>query len=143
MERISLPDGFYPVPALQEVFVDRTGKALLNQRGKLKTLKMYKGSSRKPYYMILGAVTPVSLLLVLAFGPGAASQAGYDEPDARLIECALNNTGQNAHAKVEGSVAMRFCHDCGKPTSDYRCPLCWSKLRGFIVRDCGEWNEFA
>ena len=24
---------------------------------------------------------------------------------------------------------MRRCHDCGKPTSDYRCPKCWAKLR--------------
>lgn len=24
---------------------------------------------------------------------------------------------------------MRKCHDCGRPTSDYRCPKCWAKLR--------------
>jgi rRNA maturation endonuclease Nob1 len=24
---------------------------------------------------------------------------------------------------------MRKCHDCGKPTPDYRCPACWRKLR--------------
>lgn len=24
----------------------------------------------------------------------------------------------------------RRCHDCGKATSNYRCPRCWSKLRG-------------
>lgn len=23
----------------------------------------------------------------------------------------------------------RRCHDCGKPTPDYRCPACWRKLR--------------
>ncbi len=26
-------------------------------------------------------------------------------------------------------VNMRKCHDCGRPTSDYRCPKCWAKLR--------------
>ena len=25
--------------------------------------------------------------------------------------------------------ALRKCHDCGKPTPDYRCPACWRKLR--------------
>ena len=24
---------------------------------------------------------------------------------------------------------MRKCHDCGRPTPDYRCPACWRKLR--------------
>lgn len=24
---------------------------------------------------------------------------------------------------------QRKCHDCGRPTSDYRCPACWAKLR--------------
>lgn len=24
---------------------------------------------------------------------------------------------------------LRKCHDCGKPTPDYRCPACWRKLR--------------
>ena len=24
---------------------------------------------------------------------------------------------------------MRRCHDCGRPTTDYRCPKCWAKIR--------------
>lgn len=24
----------------------------------------------------------------------------------------------------------RRCHDCGKPTADYRCAKCWAKIRG-------------
>lgn len=24
---------------------------------------------------------------------------------------------------------IRRCHDCGRPTSDYRCPRCWARLR--------------
>lgn len=24
---------------------------------------------------------------------------------------------------------MRRCHDCGRPTADFRCPECWAKLR--------------
>ena len=25
---------------------------------------------------------------------------------------------------------LRKCHDCGKPTPDYRCPECWARIRG-------------
>ena len=25
--------------------------------------------------------------------------------------------------------ALRKCHDCGRPASDYRCSKCWAKLR--------------
>lgn len=24
---------------------------------------------------------------------------------------------------------IRRCHDCGRPTADYRCPACWARLR--------------
>lgn len=24
----------------------------------------------------------------------------------------------------------RHCHDCGKPTANYRCPACWRRVRG-------------
>lgn len=24
---------------------------------------------------------------------------------------------------------IRRCHDCGRPTTDYRCPRCWARLR--------------
>ena len=26
-------------------------------------------------------------------------------------------------------VVLRVCHDCGRPTSNYRCPECWRRLR--------------
>lgn len=35
--------------------------------------------------------------------------------------------GEKSH--MRGGVCMRRCHDCGRPTTDYRCPKCWSKLR--------------
>ena len=27
------------------------------------------------------------------------------------------------------SLTQRRCHDCGRPTNDYRCPSCWAKKR--------------
>lgn len=35
--------------------------------------------------------------------------------------------GEKSH--MRGGVYMRRCHDCGAPTTDYRCPACWAKLR--------------
>lgn len=32
-------------------------------------------------------------------------------------------------AMMGGGAYMRRCHDCGAPTTDYRCPKCWAKLR--------------
>lgn len=38
--------------------------------------------------------------------------------------------GGARRAAMMGSGAyMRRCHDCGAPTTDYRCPRCWAKLR--------------
>lgn len=28
------------------------------------------------------------------------------------------------------ATSKRRCHDCGKPTHNYRCNVCWKKLRG-------------
>ena len=33
---------------------------------------------------------------------------------------------------------IRRCHDCGRPTTDYRCPRCWARLRsrgGYAPKD--------
>lgn len=39
-------------------------------------------------------------------------------------------SGARGRAAMMGSGAyMRRCHDCGAPTTDYRCPACWAKLR--------------
>ena len=32
-------------------------------------------------------------------------------------------------AHMRGGVYTRRCHDCGRPTTDYRCPRCWAELR--------------
>lgn len=40
--------------------------------------------------------------------------------------------------KMGGGAYMRRCHDCGAPTTDYRCPACWAKLRrkgGYNLQD--------
>ena len=32
-------------------------------------------------------------------------------------------------ASIQITRYMRRCHDCGRPTTDYRCPGCWARLR--------------
>ena len=63
----------------------------------------------------------VNVLLEEAFGPGAAAAAGYPTPSA-----IREQPGQNG-----GRAKPRRCHDCGKPTHNYRCDACWRKRRGF------------
>lgn len=30
---------------------------------------------------------------------------------------------------IRNTLYIRRCHDCGRPTTDYRCPACWARLR--------------
>lgn len=38
-----------------------------------------------------------------------------------------------------GQKPGRRCHDCGRPTPDYRCAECWRKIRGSVWDDDGGW----
>ncbi len=67
----------------------------------------------------------VSVLLVEAFGPGAAQAAGMQEPDMARVKRSRGRTHQGRARKV------RTCTTCGKPTSNYRCEACWRGVRGF------------
>lgn len=42
---------------------------------------------------------------------------------------------QRRRRKKGIKLSSRRCHDCGRPTSDYRCRTCWRKLRGFSVEE--------
>lgn len=37
---------------------------------------------------------------------------------------------QEGTAERRALKKSRRCHDCGKPTADYRCAACWAKIRG-------------
>lgn len=42
-----------------------------------------------------------------------------------------DRTEENEDEDFEQSEPLptRFCHDCGKPTTDYRCAECWEKFK--------------
>lgn len=67
-------------------------------------------------------------------GHGNASFCGKECHKAWILR-------QRRLAKSE--TASRACHDCGRPTTDYRCPACREKFRqryGVSTNaDCGEW----
>lgn len=42
----------------------------------------------------------------------------------------LEKWSETVESKTGGFLTpIRACHDCGRPTPDYRCPECWRKLR--------------
>lgn len=67
----------------------------------------------------------VNVLLEETFGPGAASAAGYKTPDLTKVR---QTRARAAHSR--DTPAGRRCHDCGRPTTNYRCDKCWAKIRG-------------
>lgn len=48
------------------------------------------------------------------------------EPKAKAAQPARKRPIESRPAPVG---RMRKCHDCGRPTTDFRCPKCWAKLR--------------
>ena len=40
-----------------------------------------------------------------------------------------HNAWELRQRRMNCEAASRSCHDCGKPTSDYRCPVCQKKFR--------------
>lgn len=58
-----------------------------------------------------------------SFAPRVHNQVNCPECSRHFLE--ERHTG---YSKRTGN--SRRCHDCGKPTTDYRCSDCWAKLRG-------------
>jgi hypothetical protein len=87
----------------------------------------------------------VNVLLRETFGPGAATAAGFPEPDMKRVAVQRKLAKRPRRGKSLGSDAnpnrLRYCHDCGKPTSNWRCEDCWRKLRGFGFFESSDWLE--
>ena len=37
----------------------------------------------------------------------------------------------------------RVCHDCGRPTTDYRCRSCWAKIRSDSTKAVEDFGDSA
>ncbi len=50
---------------------------------------------------------------------------------AQALRLKGNRCGTSPHVAENASGKKRRCHDCGRPTNNYRCEYCWNKKRGF------------
>ncbi|MBD5416980.1 MAG: hypothetical protein HDR50_04830 [Desulfovibrio sp.] len=129
----AIPEGFVPLPGLDGYYINRAGECI-GRKGRPLHLVRRNGPSG-PYYYIADSLRSVRRLLLLAFGEGAATAAGYAEPKPIAPEM-LPRGGIRQY----GHGTKRRCHDCGRPTNDYRCPKCWARLRGSTEAEESEWN---
>lgn len=78
----------------------------------------------------------LNVLLVETFGPGSAEAAGFPEPNMKRVAVQRDLAKRPRSGKSLGKDGTgyrqktRRCHDCRKPTNNYRCSECWAKIRG-------------
>ncbi len=135
------PEPTEPLPAQSRAWRPCVGVPgyEINRRGDVRTVnscrklpQLFQGDHPVPYVYVTvrgrGTGRKIHVLLEETFGPGAAAAAGYPTPDlaqVRALRDALQRRGL-----PRGS---RACHDCGKPTDNYRCNACWKRVRGYGV----------
>lgn len=120
-----LPEGFRPIPGYPGYGIDRKGN-VFGKRGRL--LKPDQNGG----YLLIDAngrmARPSVGAIMQAVWPEAAP-AKMAMPADRPKQTARHEAKSKPQAKPKAQAKMRRkCHDCGKPTADYRCPECWKKL---------------
>lgn len=111
----------------------------INRRGDVRSAiacrilpQRYQGDHPVPYVYVTvrgnGTARKIHVMLEETFGPGAAAAAGYPTPDLAQV----SGIRDAARLRQERG-GNRHCHDCGKPTYNYRCNRCWKRLRGYAV----------
>lgn len=126
------PDGFEPIADYPGYYLNRQG-ALLRPNGRICQPRP-KGRGA-PYHFLSNTSRSAAILLHLTFGPGAASAQGWPEPDM------VKSVAAFKAVRRQGNSSQRRCHDCGKPTDNYRCSACWTKLRGFASADVWDLDD--
>lgn len=127
------------------------GRLEINRRGEVRrsdTLRAVshrqKGEGGLPFVKASMAnrsvCAMVNVLLEEAFGSGAAAAAGLPVPDmakSAMVRAAWERKAEEARHTDASTLkrglprGTRACHDCGRPTHQYRCEACWRKLRGY------------
>lgn len=131
---------FAPLPNHPGFEINRAG-IVRDMQGN--PLPLYsRGEENVSHYRLNGRYRRVNGLLYEAFGPGAA---GWPEPGLKQMLAARKPRLEH---KEIGSGRLRRCHDCGRPTVNYRCEACWRKKRGYGLGGAAErasgtlWDEF-
>lgn len=127
---------YKPLEYLPGFEINPQGNVRNTRTGRHLTLCTNKSSPKNHYVQAkctdgITRSSQINALLYDAFGPGAATLAGYEEPNPQKIQASRsNNVNKRQRVPRKHSVYQRLCHDCGKPTTDFRCQKCWLKLRG-------------
>ena len=74
---------------------------------------------------------------------GGGRGADGNPPPDEQAEADMDGNNHTQANTVFLKSAKRRCTDCGRPTTDYRCPKCWIKRRGFTVDECGGISELS
>lgn len=112
--------------------INRQGEVRNRIRGTL--LTMQYSSAGTAYYALNHINARVHTLLSLAFGTDVAVEAGYPAPVRR--KAVKESLKPVPRTRAHNGVYKRKCHDCGRPTHNYRCGACWYAIRGATL-DCG------
>ena len=122
-----MPDECVPIPGLSPYCINREGN-VWNSATKKTLIWQDKHNARSPYVTLFNRKKAVNMLLEITFGKGAAEAAGLSPWEPRAC-----STGDRDEASLSReSVTLRpkrRCHDCGRPTNDYRCSDCRAKWR--------------
>jgi len=139
------PAGFVKIDAYPNYYINPEGHVWSDISGKCIRWSQEKGSSCPSVWLsTISSSRQVNVLLEMAFGEGAAEYAGFPAPrknwHARGYAAEAHKATREKSPRTDrmgmekrmpaGSVApKRKCHDCGRPTPDYRCAHCLSKWR--------------
>ena len=120
-----LPVGCVPIPGLSPYCIDRAGHVWNSATKKSLSWLARTPGSASPRVSLRREYHPVNRLLDLTFGPGAAEDAGLPPPRRYTKrEKAGDDSAMDANEFSKMLRPSRRCHDCGRPTDDYRCPDC-------------------
>lgn len=164
------PDGFVKLDAYPNYYINPEGIVWSDISGKcIKWTREQGAPCPSVWLSTISTSRQVNVLLEMAYGEGAAEYAGFPAPNknwhARGYAAAAHKSKKKEreqeaaeteespledHMTTEknmpaGAVApSRKCHDCKRPTNNYRCPACLSKWRAkYGVRtDGGEAHTY-
>ncbi|WP_297668962.1 hypothetical protein [uncultured Desulfovibrio sp.] len=91
---------------------------------------------RKPVAELVAAAFPSRGCVVCGrqFEPHTSNARCCSPECARIVDNRRPHGALRAASCSNRAVdaPQRRCHDCGKPTNNYRCAACWQKLRGRV-----------
>jgi len=121
-----------PIPGMEQFAINRSGRVFNRKTGRTYAWQCIREGSQSPRVRLGEKWLSVSKLLVMTFGPRAYIEAGVAAPRGSKDDLSSR--------KYSTPKPKRRCHDCKKPTDDYRCPECrrlWRLKNDVVLSDEG------